>query len=124
MRFLLDENISPQTEKLLKSWGYDVSSIAEKDIRGVVDLEVIRVAKKEERIIITQDLDFGRLYYFLMKASVGIIVIRQKRIQTVEIVNQALKRLFEFVRKENIDEKIMARSLTVISEKKIRIITK
>jgi predicted nuclease of predicted toxin-antitoxin system len=124
MRFLLDENISPQTEKLLKSWGYDASSIAEKDIRGVVDLEVIRVAKKEERIIVTQDLDFGRLYYFLMKASVGIIVIRQKRIQTVEVVNQALKRLFEFVRKENIDEKIMTRSLTVISEKKIRIITK
>ena len=49
MRFLLDENISPQTEKLLKSWGYDVSSIAEKDKRGVSDLEVIRIAKKEKK---------------------------------------------------------------------------
>jgi predicted nuclease of predicted toxin-antitoxin system len=124
MKFLLDENISPQTERLLKYWGYDVSSIAEKNIRGVDDLEVIRVAKKEKRVIITQDLDFGRLYYFMMKGDVGITVIRQKKAQTVEVVNQALKRLFEFVRKENINEEIIARSLSIISERKIRILTK
>jgi predicted nuclease of predicted toxin-antitoxin system len=124
MRFLLDENISPQTEKLLKYWGFDVSSIAGKDMRGVGDLEVIRIAKKEKRVIVTQDLDFGRVYYFMMKADVGIIVIRQKRIQTVEMVNQALKRLFEFIRKENINEEIFTRSLTIITEKKIRIVTK
>jgi len=124
MRFLLDENISPETEKLVKSWRYEVTSIAEKGIKGVGDLEVIRIAKKEKRVIITQDLDFGRVYYFMMKADVGIIVIRQKRIQTVEMVNQTLKRLFEFIRKENINEEIIAGSLTIISEKKIRIITK
>jgi len=124
MRFLIDENISPETEWLLKSWKHDVSSIAGKNIRGVDDLEVIRIAKREKRVILTQDLDFGRLYYFMMKAEVGIIVVRQKRAQTVETVHQALKRVFEFIRKENISQQIMECSLTIISERKIRIITK
>lgn len=75
-------------------------------------------------MIVTQDLDFGYFYYSTMKTEVGIIIIRQKRAQTVEIVNQALKKLFEFIQKESIDEKIIERSLTIVGERKIRIITK
>lgn len=48
MRFLLDENVSPRTEKLIKSWGYDISSIVGKNIRGVGDLEIIRIAKRKK----------------------------------------------------------------------------
>jgi len=59
-----------------------------------------------------------------MKAEVGIIVVRQKRAQTVETVHQSLNRLFEFIRKENISQQIMECSLTIISERKIRVITK
>jgi len=49
MRFLIDENISPETEWLLKSWKHDVSSIAGKNIRGMDDLEVIANCKKRKK---------------------------------------------------------------------------
>jgi len=109
---LADENISPQSADHLEALGYSCRSLRRDGPRGLTDAEIIALAKTEERIILTQDLDFGEVYYLAEKGTVGILVLRL-RYQTVEAVNATLKR---FLRSATLDEKVLRRSLVVVSE--------
>jgi len=110
--FLADENISPQSADHLEALGYPCRSLRRDGPRGLSDAEIIALAKIEERVILTQDLDFGEIYYLTEKGEVGILVLRL-RYQTVEAVNAALER---FLRSAVLDEKTLRRSLVVVSE--------
>ena len=73
-RLLADENIPRTVIIVLRKRGYDVASIWE--LRpGMSDEEVVELAIKESRIIITFDKDFGRIA--LLKPNVtGVILLR------------------------------------------------
>jgi len=93
-KFLLNANLSPETAAALRNLGFDAFCLLEEGLGSVSDEEVVELAKKEGRVIITFDLDFGQLYHFREESKVGIIVLRLKD-QTVESVNAVLKRFFE-----------------------------
>ncbi len=73
-KFIADENVPRTTIILLREKDYDVISIWE--LRpGMNDEEVVELAVKESRIIITFDKDFGRLA--LLKTNIpGVILLR------------------------------------------------
>jgi len=48
--------VSPQTVKLLRKLGYDIKDVAEAGLKGCEDDEVVNLAAREKRIIITHDL--------------------------------------------------------------------
>ncbi len=54
MKFLLDEDIGKLVTKFLKERGYDVKSAIE-ELRGCPDEEILKIALKEDRILITLD---------------------------------------------------------------------
>ncbi|MBC7217456.1 MAG: DUF5615 family PIN-like protein [Candidatus Caldatribacterium sp.] len=54
-------NISPETVKLLQEHGWDILRVSEVLLAGATDLEVLEFARREQRILITQDLDFSAL---------------------------------------------------------------
>lgn len=57
MKFLADENIAISTIKLFVNRGHDVIDV--KSIkRRLSDIEVIKLASQEKRIILTHDKDF------------------------------------------------------------------
>jgi predicted nuclease of predicted toxin-antitoxin system len=58
MRFLVDECTGPAVAQWLRSRGYDTFSVYEQ-ARGTDDDEVIRTAYAQDRILITNDKDFG-----------------------------------------------------------------
>jgi predicted nuclease of predicted toxin-antitoxin system len=62
MRLLADENFPLPSIARLRAAGFDVAAVAE-EARGATDLDVIRRARDEERILITFDRDFGELIY-------------------------------------------------------------
>ena len=49
---------------MLRKLGYDVKDVAEAGLKGCEDDEVINLAVRENRMIITHDLGFGSIYYF------------------------------------------------------------
>lgn len=55
MKVLLDENITPKVIIYLKRLGYDVESIQSYGLQGISDKEVLELAVREERILITQN---------------------------------------------------------------------
>ena len=58
MRFLVDECTGPAVARWLREKGHDVFSVFEQ-ARGMQDDVVIAKAFEENRILITNDKDFG-----------------------------------------------------------------
>lgn len=117
IKLLLDANLSPETrEYLIENFSFDVIDIITENKSGLSDEEIVLLAKKERRIIVTFDLDFGEIYHFKEKGKIGVIVLRLED-QTVESVNRTLYKFFSnYAKKVNI-----SKSLIVLKETKVRI---
>jgi predicted nuclease of predicted toxin-antitoxin system len=61
MRFLLDENAELRIAAFLTQAGHDVTSIVQDHPRSISDERVLALAHVEQRILITNDRDFGEL---------------------------------------------------------------
>jgi predicted nuclease of predicted toxin-antitoxin system len=57
--FLADENISPESADHLEALGYACHSLRREGLWRLSDSEIVAMAKREGRIILTHDLDFG-----------------------------------------------------------------
>jgi predicted nuclease of predicted toxin-antitoxin system len=76
MRFLADENIPSRAVYSLRKNGHDITSIFE-EAPGLSDRDILELAEREGRVIITFDKDFGELAYnSALPASCGIILFR------------------------------------------------
>jgi len=62
MQFLVDESAGLGIVRCLRSLGHDVASVQE-DRPGIQDSELCNWANREERAIITNDKDFGKLIF-------------------------------------------------------------
>lgn len=93
-RFLLDANLSPTTADFLRDrFNFDVAALRDVASGSPTDLEVVALAQRTGRVIITFDTDFGELYHFRERGTLGIIVL-ELRDQTVESVNRTLGAFF------------------------------
>lgn len=83
MRLLVDANVAYRLVAVLQKVGHDVLSILETS-PNITDEEVIRLALKEKRTIVTCDKDFGELIFKKGLAHRGIILlrVRDERFQT------------------------------------------
>ncbi len=75
MRFLVDECTGPAVARWLCEGGHDVLSVYEQ-MRGADDTEIICMAATDERVLITNDKDFGELVYRERRLHQGIILLR------------------------------------------------
>ncbi|MGH8727248.1 MAG: DUF5615 family PIN-like protein [Burkholderiales bacterium] len=62
MRFLADESCDFRVVRELRDSGHDVTAILEL-MPGALDEAVIALALREDRVLITEDKDFGQLVY-------------------------------------------------------------
>ena len=74
MLFLADESCDFALVRALRNAGYDVKAVQE-SCPGESDETVIALSKDEERILLTEDKDFGQLV-FSGAPSVGVLFIR------------------------------------------------
>ncbi|MCX9014872.1 MAG: DUF5615 family PIN-like protein [Candidatus Methanoperedens sp.] len=75
MRFLVDECTGPTVTKWLRQQNHDVISVFD-EIKGADDKEVIHKANEQNRILITNDKDFGELVFREKKPHKGVILLR------------------------------------------------
>ena len=112
MRFLVDECTGPNVAKWLKSQKHDVFSVFD-DARGISDDLIIKKAYKENRILITNDKDFGEKVFRENHPHKGIILLRlddDRWKNKIEILKQLL----------NNYSKDLANRFVVVTENKIR----
>ncbi len=113
MRFLTDENIAASVVQALKKEGFDVKDVKEQNLQGSSDKELIRIADKENRIIITHDKDFVSLFFSAKHK--GIILIRLLN-QKPDNVTKILIKLL----KSNLKNKL-EKNLVILTETKVKI---
>lgn len=77
MNFLANESCAGPVVRALRGAGHDVAAIAEV-ARGATDEQVLERALKEKRVLITEDLDFGRLVYARGRSTAGVLLVRFK----------------------------------------------
>jgi predicted nuclease of predicted toxin-antitoxin system len=100
IKLLADMNISPQTVTALQGQGSDIIRVSEVMSRTASDLEILEFARQENRVIVTQDLDFSMLLALGGYNKPSLITLRlsltdpnivtQKLIDTIPQVEQIL----------------------------------
>jgi len=75
MRFLADQDVYAATVRFLNTSGHDVVRVGELGLAQATDLELLRLAEKENRIFVTRDRDFGGLV-FVGGLGKGVIYLR------------------------------------------------
>jgi predicted nuclease of predicted toxin-antitoxin system len=76
LKFLADENINYIVVAYLREQGLDVEDIKELGLSGIDDQSVLAYAVKNERVVITQDSDFGTLSIVEQQPFLGIIYLK------------------------------------------------
>ena len=76
VKFLVDENVGQSTIRYLKENGYDVVVAAERELSGREDCFLLDYAFRENRVIVTNDKDFGYLVYHQNLPTRGVILFR------------------------------------------------
>lgn len=75
MQFLADESCDFAIVHALRTVGHDVTAIAELS-SGISDREVIEMARSEDRVVLTEDKDFGQLVFAALAGSSGVVLVR------------------------------------------------
>ncbi|MHB8647352.1 MAG: DUF5615 family PIN-like protein [Thermomicrobiales bacterium] len=76
MRFLLDENAEYRLALFLRAHGHDATTIARDYAHPLSDPDILGIANREQRIIITNDRDFGALVFRQGLSHAGVIFFR------------------------------------------------
>ena len=84
------------------------------DAPGLTDQQVLQLAKKEKRIVVTLDHDFGTLVFRDSKRHVGVLFLRLKKENTVTVIRVIISVFAQY------GSKLKGR-FTVASESSIRI---
>ncbi|MEM8640456.1 MAG: DUF5615 family PIN-like protein [Cyanobacteria bacterium P01_G01_bin.54] len=61
LSLLADVNISPATVAALNTNGYNTIRTTEVLPATIADVEILEFARRDERVVVTQDLDFSML---------------------------------------------------------------
>ena len=76
MRVKLDENLPIQLKSLFTEFGHDASTVLDEGIGGATDAEVASTCLAENRVLVTQDLDFANIRIYPPSQYPGIVVLR------------------------------------------------
>ncbi|MBM4464976.1 MAG: hypothetical protein FJ014_05340 [Chloroflexi bacterium] len=61
IRFLANMNISPKTVAILRLQGWETIRVSDLLPVDATDDEILELARREDRVVVTQDLDFSAL---------------------------------------------------------------
>ncbi len=75
MKFLADEGVDKPIVTMLRNAGFDIDYVLELT-PGSDDEVILELAHAQQRILITQDKDFGELVFRLQQPHHGIVLIR------------------------------------------------
>lgn len=115
---LLDANVSPEIEAFLNStFGLDAVHLRTLGLGKLSDDEIVLLAQREGRVIVTFDLDFGEMYSRGERGRFGVVVLRLED-QSPSYVKRVLERFF---RQEAADINLTS-SLVVLDGSRTRVV--
>lgn len=114
-RFKLDENIPREAEAIFHDTGYDCHSVLAESLAGCGDEKLIEACWREQRILVTLDLDFSDIRLFPPALHFGIWILRPAS-QSVTGIVKLLERALRMLKAEPTE-----RRLWIVENERIRI---
>jgi predicted nuclease of predicted toxin-antitoxin system len=78
MKFLADMGVSMTTVEVLRGLGHDIVHLREQDLIRMEDPDIIVKARREARVVLTFDLDFGEIMALTRTASPSVVLFRMR----------------------------------------------
>lgn len=115
MRLKLDENLGRRTERLFAEAGHDVSTVHDERLCSAADAEVIAAAAREDRCLVTMDLEFGNPLVYRAADYRGIAILRVPSGSSVDHLDRVARTLVGELKPS------IARHLWIVEMGRIRI---
>lgn len=115
MRIKIDENLPLQIALRLKSFGHDVHTAQYEGLSGCADRVIWETVQRDERFLITQDLDFSDARRFAPGTHHGILLIRMHSPSRLSLI----ERIEELFQNENVSG--WTGCFVVATDRKVRV---
>jgi predicted nuclease of predicted toxin-antitoxin system len=115
MRFLLDENLSPQLANVFKACGHDAICVYEAGLGGKSDEKIRACAIQQERILITLDADFADLMRYPVAETPGVIWLKPVSPVTLKGIENQLQAALIYLQNSDVKGRLI-----VVDQKRIR----
>ncbi len=115
MKFKIDQNLPVEFVPLLQQAGHEAATVFDQKMTGAPDPQIVAVCQRENRILITADLDLSDIRQYSPERHPGFIVLglqRQARPQQIA----ALQRILPLLATTT-----LANRLWIVEETRVRI---
>jgi predicted nuclease of predicted toxin-antitoxin system len=88
MRFLADMGVSQQVVEWLRTKGHDAVHLRDEGLQRLPNGEIFQKAAREQRIVLTFDLDFGEILAASGGQIVSVILFRLRNTRTDFVIQR------------------------------------
>lgn len=111
----LDENLPVEAADLLKTGGHECHTVFDEQLGGADDTSLYERCRREERVLVTLDLDFADIRTYPPAESAGIVVLRPEEPDRDRVL-QLVRQILPAMARESVTQ-----SLWIVEESRIRI---
>ena len=115
MKLKLDENLGHSVQDLVEAAGHEVATVYAESLCSASDDEVIQISRREERYLVTLDLEFGNPLRYHAADFPGIAVLRLPAKASPAHLENAINTLVQAL------QPTIARHLWIVEAGRIRI---
>lgn len=115
MKALLDMPVSPRLIEVLEAYSHEGVHAHQIGESRTADVDLLALARREGRIVITADLDFPRLLALSAADGPGLILFRGGNYSDAEMCN-LLERVLDQIAPE-----VLEHSVCVVDKKRVRV---
>lgn len=115
MRFLADVGISPIVVQELQQQGHNAIHLFDEALERLPDHEILAKARRESRIVLTHDLDFGDLLAASGEDIPSVIIFRLNDMRPANVSRHLEHILFRF------EDALGSGVVVSVGEKRVRI---
>ena len=115
MKFLVDMGLARSTVVFLRAQGHDAIHLREQGLQRLTDEEIVEKARSEGRVILTHDLDFGRIVAVSRAGVPSVVTFRLDDMRPAQVNRYMAQVLARFTRQ------LEAGALVSVNEQSIRV---
>ena len=116
MKLLVDNALAALVAVRLREAGHDAVHVRDRNMQAATDEEILALAEREERVIVSADTDFGTLLALRSKRNPSFVLLRRQRDTSPEKTATLLVRVLP-----TIESDLESGSVVVITDKRMRI---
>jgi predicted nuclease of predicted toxin-antitoxin system len=116
-KILIDQNIPKRVIDWLSQRGFEIVTLADVNLKGAPDKKIAVFAVQNNMAVLTQDIDFAKMYHTLYRRKLAVILVSTKE-GTAQSIIQTLDKA-----QLRLNLKTVQNQLLIITKRRIRIVS-